>query len=127
MTIEIPRETNLRLLRKEAGKWLRKLREAQGLSQRELAVKIGIENYSFISQIEIGNGRLPIERYEAYAEALAIPAREFTLTMLAYNEPTVYRLLQMGEVAVVESRDVTAQELERRLARLEQALLRRNA
>lgn len=125
MTGEMPPEANPRLLRKEAGKWLRKCREAQDLTQRELAEKIGIENYSFISQIEMGNGRLPIERYEAYAEALGVPAREFTLTMLAYNEPTIYRLLQMGEVAS-ESREVTAKDLERRLVRLEEVLARRN-
>lgn len=119
-------ETNPRLLRKEAGKWLRKCREAQGLSQRELAEKVGIEYYSFISQIEMGTGRLPIERYEAYANALGVPAREFTLTMLSYNEPTIYRLLQIEEVAVDAGEEPTAVDLERRLARLEEVLSRRN-
>lgn len=119
-------EGNPRFLRKEAGKWLRKCREALGLSQRELAEKVGIEYYSFISQIEMGTGRLPIERYEAYSQALQIPAREFTLTMLAYNEPTVYRLLQIDEVAPEASEEVRAEDLERRLARLEEALSRRS-
>ena len=125
MSDNMPQETDPRLLRKEAGKWLRKCREAQGLSQRELAEKVGIDYYSFISQIEAGTGRLPIERYEAYAEAVKVPAREFTLTMLAYNEPTIYRLLQIDQVAS-QGEDVTAAELERRLIRLEEALARRN-
>lgn len=96
------------------------------MSQRELAEKVGIEYYSFISQIEAGNGRLPIERYEAYAAALQIPTREFTLKMLSYNEPTIYRLLQIDDIASDGRGDVSAEELERRLARLEQVLLCRN-
>lgn len=35
-------------LRKEAGLWLRGKREAVGLSQRELAIKVGFEYYTFI-------------------------------------------------------------------------------
>ncbi|WP_137136946.1 helix-turn-helix transcriptional regulator [Rhizobium sp. FKY42] len=126
MSDEMPQEANTRLLRKQAGKWLRQCREAQGLSQRELAEKVGIEYYSFISQIEAGTGRLPIERYEAYAEAVKVPAREFTLKMLSYNEPTIYRLLQIDDIATDDRGDVSAAELERRLVRLEQVLLRRN-
>ncbi|HBT68115.1 MAG TPA: XRE family transcriptional regulator, partial [Agrobacterium sp.] len=37
-------------LRREAGLWLKEKREALGMSQRELAVKVGIEYYTFISQ-----------------------------------------------------------------------------
>ena len=76
--------------------------------------------------IEAGNGPLPIERYEAYAAALQIPTREFTLKMLSYNEPTIYRLLQIDDIASDGSDEVNAEELECRLARLEQVLLRRN-
>ena len=46
-------------LRREAGKWLKRLRESQGLSQRELARRVSIEYYTFISQIESGRGRIP--------------------------------------------------------------------
>ncbi|MBB4145959.1 hypothetical protein [Rhizobium rhizoryzae] len=46
--------------------------------------------------------------------------------MLSYNEPTIYRLLQIDDVASDGRGEVSAEELERRLARLEQVLLRRN-
>lgn len=38
-------------LRRDAGQWLKRLREAQGLSQRDLAEKVGIEYYTFISKL----------------------------------------------------------------------------
>ena len=75
---------------------------------------------------EAGNGRLPIEYYEADAVALQIRTREFMLKMPSYNEPTIYRLLQIDDIASDGRGDVSAEELERRLARLEQVLLRRN-
>ncbi len=83
----------LAALRREAGQWLKDRREALGMSQRELATKVGIEYYTFISQIEAGRGRVPAERYEAYALALDIEPREFTKTMLRYNDTVVYNLL----------------------------------
>jgi len=48
-----------KLLRREAGIWLKELREARGLSQRDLANLVGVEYYTFISQIESGRGRIP--------------------------------------------------------------------
>jgi transcriptional regulator with XRE-family HTH domain len=57
-------------LRQEAGRWLKGLREAQGLSQRGLAERGGAEYYTFISQIESGRGRIPPDRYAAWAVAL---------------------------------------------------------
>jgi hypothetical protein len=38
-------------LRRQAGRWLRELREARGLSQRRLADRVGAEYYTFISQL----------------------------------------------------------------------------
>jgi ribosome-binding protein aMBF1 (putative translation factor) len=52
-----------RNLRVEAGRWLRHLRERRGLSQRELASKVGLENYTIISQFEHGRGRISPDDY----------------------------------------------------------------
>ncbi len=46
-------------LRNQAGRWLRQLREERGISQRELAKKVGAKYYTFISQLELGRGRIP--------------------------------------------------------------------
>lgn len=117
----------LAALRREAGQWLKDRREALGMSQRELATKVGIEYYTFISQIEAGRGRVPAERYEAYALALDIEPREFTKTMLRYNDTVVYNLLFGAEAqapVVDEARPASLHELEKRLALLESRLTR---
>lgn len=117
---------DLGALRRECGHWLKDKREAAGLSQREIAVKVGIEYYTFISQIEAGRGRVPPERYEAYALGLGVDPREFTMTMLRYNEPIVFELLFKGEAAPVQTvvKESSIFELEKRLAFLESRLIR---
>lgn len=109
-------------LRREGGAWLKEKREAAGLSQRELATKVGIEYYTFISQIEAGRGRVPAERFEAYASALKVSARDFTMTMLRYNEPIIFRLLADPKVEV-QAKPASLSELEERLRRLEARLV----
>lgn len=80
-------------LRSQAGTWLKAAREEAGLSQRELAAKMGALYYTFISQIESGKGRLPADRYAVYAEALGVNSREFAIKMLEFYEPTTYQLI----------------------------------
>ena len=46
-------------LRKEAGLWLKELREKRGLSQRQMAEKVGGNYYTFISQLESGAAGYP--------------------------------------------------------------------
>lgn len=86
-------------LRKEAGRWLRQLREARGLSQRDLATMVGTEYYTFISQLETGRGRIPPDRYIIWAQALAIDPREFVLRLMRYYDPVTYDIVfgQGGE------------------------------
>lgn len=79
--------------RREAGRWLRTAREERGLSQRALAAALGIEYYTFVAQIEAGRGRIPPERYEAWANALGIEPKEFVKQVLRYYEPATYRIL----------------------------------
>lgn len=80
-------------LRKAAGVWLRELREARGLSQRELANLVGAEYYTFISQLETGRGRVPPDRYEAWARALDVNVRLFVRRLLSYYDPITYHFL----------------------------------
>lgn len=80
-------------LRQEAGRWLKSLREAAGLSQRELAKAVGVDYYTFISQIEAGRGRIPPDRYEAFANALDLDVTLFVKTLVRYYDPITYRLL----------------------------------
>jgi transcriptional regulator with XRE-family HTH domain len=80
-------------LRTQAGSWLRDLRERRGLSQRDLAAQVGAEYYTFISQLETGRGRIPPDRYLAWAHALGVDKREFVRTLMSYYDPVTYSIL----------------------------------
>jgi transcriptional regulator with XRE-family HTH domain len=82
-----------RRLRKEAGQWLRELRQRRGLSQRELAEMVGAGNYTFISQLEHGRGRIPPDRYLPWAGALGVEPSEFVRGLLYYYDPVTYNII----------------------------------
>lgn len=75
------------------GTWLKELRERQNMSQRELADKLSLDYYTFISQLENGRGRIPVHRYAEWAEALGEEKRSFVRKLLSYYEPTTYKIL----------------------------------
>ena len=80
-------------LRKQAGAWLKDLRAKAGLSQVELAQRLGLKYYTFISQVENGFGRVPTETMESWANALGIDARDFARELLSFYDPELHRLL----------------------------------
>lgn len=79
--------------RKEAGTWLKELRTRAGLSQVELAEKLGLKYYTFISQVENGFGRMPTDQIEAWGRTLGQEPSAFARKLLSYYEPELYRLL----------------------------------
>jgi transcriptional regulator with XRE-family HTH domain len=80
-------------LRRDAGRWLSELREKRGLSQRELAQKVGAEYYTFISQLEHGRGRIPPDRYLVWARALGVEPRAFVRGLMAFYDPVTYEII----------------------------------
>ena len=81
-------------LRREAGrKWLKERREFCGLSQRQLAEKVGTEYYTFVSQLETGRGRIPPDKYRVWAEALQMAPRDFVITLLPFYDPVTYEIV----------------------------------
>ena len=84
---------NVNKLRKSAGSWLRARRCDLGLSQRELAQRVGMEYYTFISQIEAGRGRVPAERFREWAAALEIDSRDFAINLMKYYDPHTFELI----------------------------------
>jgi transcriptional regulator with XRE-family HTH domain len=80
-------------LRREGGRWLKELRERAGLSQRDLATRVGAEYYTFISQLETGRGRVPPDRYLQWANALGIDAKDFVHDLMRYYDPLTYDIL----------------------------------
>ena len=86
-----PEET--KELRTALGRWLKDVREEQGLSQRDLANILNLEYYTFVSQLEHGRGRIPVHRYADWAQALNQDPREFVKVLLSYYEPSTYEIL----------------------------------
>jgi transcriptional regulator with XRE-family HTH domain len=82
-----------KLLRKQAGAWLKELRTDAGLSQMQLADRLGYKYYTFISQIENGFGRLPTDSMEAWARALGVNPLHFAKKLISFYEPELYRML----------------------------------
>jgi transcriptional regulator with XRE-family HTH domain len=79
--------------RKQAGQWLKELRGRAGLSQIELADRLGLKYYTFVSQVENGFGRVPTESMEAWAKTLGVDAPEFARRLLSFYDPELHRLL----------------------------------
>lgn len=116
---------DLAQLRQEGGRWLRARREALGLTQRDLAQAIGLDYYSFVSQIESGRGRVPTNQMEAWAATLKMSRREFAKGVLRYYEPATYAMLFEDEAGQAEAKpegDTALADLMARLDRLESKL-----
>ena len=80
-------------LRIAAGLWLKEIREAAGLSQRELARMLDLEYYTFISQLENGRGRVPTNKYRDYARAVGVDEKVFVKKLLMFYDPISYEIL----------------------------------
>jgi transcriptional regulator with XRE-family HTH domain len=80
-------------LRKLAGDWLKRRRADAELSQADLAARLGLKYYTFISQVENGFSRVPIEIMGAWARELGLEPAAFARHLLMYYEPEMYRLL----------------------------------
>jgi transcriptional regulator with XRE-family HTH domain len=79
--------------RKEAGLWLKGLREKAGLTQMDLAIRLGFKYYAFISQVETGFTRLPPQKIEAWASAVGADPPLFAKRLLSFYEPELHRVL----------------------------------
>ena len=80
-------------LRRQAGQWLKGAREAAGLTQAELAERVGLRYYTFVSQVESGLGRVPIDLQAAWAQAIGHDPQPFAKRLLEFYEPELFRLL----------------------------------
>ncbi|MDO9427134.1 MAG: helix-turn-helix transcriptional regulator [Methylobacterium sp.] len=86
-------------LRREGGRYVRELREAAGLTQRQLAALIKVEFYTFVSQIETGRGRIPPHSYQLWADALGVDVKDFVLDLMRFYDPVTYNILNTDVIA----------------------------
>lgn len=84
-------------LRITLGVWLRELREKQELSQRDLSDMLGLDYYTFISQLENGRGKIPSDRYREWAQALGQDSKTFVRKLLMHYDPVSYEILFSNE------------------------------
>ena len=63
------------------------------MSQADLAARLGLKYYTFISQVENGFSRVPTEIMGAWARELGLEQAAFARHLLMYYEPELHRLL----------------------------------
>jgi transcriptional regulator with XRE-family HTH domain len=87
----------LKELRRDAGKYIKKIREDKNLSQLDLSKALGYDYYSFISQIENGTSRVPPEGMRDWARNLGVPYNMFAKTLLRFYEPYFFEAMFTDE------------------------------
>jgi transcriptional regulator with XRE-family HTH domain len=86
-----------RILRAEGGDYIKRCRLDAGMTQRDLAEALNLKYYTFISQVENGQGRLPPYLYVKTARALGLNIKEFSITMLSYYDPHTHSAITVEE------------------------------
>ena len=82
-----------KVLRQQAGIWLKSLREKRGLSQRQLASFVKVDYYTFISQIESGKGRVPPDKLMEWADALECDRAVFAKKLMRFYDPHTFEMI----------------------------------
>lgn len=73
--------------RRKIRKYLVGLREKAGVSQRGLANTLGLEYYTFVSQVENGYAKVPEWLIIPWADAVRADRTEFCISVLEILEP----------------------------------------
>ena len=60
-------------------------------------ISLAPSTYSFISQLETGRGRIPPDRYKAWANALRMPVNSFVRETMRFYDPITYEILFDGQ------------------------------
>lgn len=95
------------------GKKLRKLREAKGIGQQQLAEKLGFVSNSYVSEVESGKFIPSEEKLRKIAKALGVPFKELEdllidskIEALGIKEPELRELFR--EVSKLPEKDKRA-------------------
>jgi transcriptional regulator with XRE-family HTH domain len=83
-------------LRKEAGEYLKKVREKAEVTQMALSKELGWDYYTLVSAIETGKATVPPDLMAKWAKAVNVDIYDFAKTLLRYYEPYFFQALFMG-------------------------------
>ena len=89
----------VKVLRKEAGRWIKERREARGLTQRDLADKLNERYTGAVSNVEIGAVKIQTDALKKWADALQYPLYEFAKHLLQFYDPCTFAALYGGKYA----------------------------
>lgn len=78
---------------REAGQYIKSLRERASMSQRQFAQRIGIAHYGFVSQVETGSTYLPASYWPPLCELCNEDIKKFTHFVFARYYPDLYNTL----------------------------------
>lgn len=79
--------------RRKAGRYIARIRTQAGLSQLDLARRLGFGYYTFISQVETGRSRVPPDAIRDWASALQVDEASFARTLLRHYEPEYFKAI----------------------------------
>lgn len=80
-------------LRKAGGAWLKQCRLNRGLTQLQVADAVGLGNYTMVSMIESGRGRIPPESYKLWAAVMDMDSRDFVKQIMRFYDPMTFGIL----------------------------------
>jgi transcriptional regulator with XRE-family HTH domain len=86
-----------RIARANAGQYIKRLRTDAGLTQKDLSEILKLKYYTFISQVENGQGRLPPNLWVKTAKAVNVEVVEFALDMLNFYDPHAFNAINGRE------------------------------
>lgn len=88
----------LRELRCEGGLLLKQRRELLGMSQKQIAERVGLPAYTIVDQLEHGVGRIEAHQYPEWADALQLPLRTLVAEVLRHIDPFAHELFVPKEL-----------------------------
>lgn len=83
--------------RRRMGQIIKALREREGMTQIEMAKAVGQEYFTFISQVETGQSKIPSRDIAIWARALAVQAEDLAKECLKHYDPLLFETLFPGE------------------------------
>ena len=83
----------LEAIRRQGGTLLKKRRKTLGLTQRQLASRVGLEAYTIVDQLERGIGRIAPYQYQRWADALELSIQTLVIAVLRHSDPVAFNLL----------------------------------
>lgn len=83
--------------RQRAGHFLKQRREELGITQLAVWAAVIPKKWpTMVSQMEVGKGRVPPDRYVDYARVLKMEPKDFCRELLRYYDPEMWKILFGG-------------------------------